>query len=484
MIRNKFLLLTLGLPLALGAVGCVEQQDDKPTVEDMAFVKQNLLTTTPTPKVAVNADLDGKLVYLGLDADPLPIEPGKDVKLTHYWKVIAPPGDGWRVFTHVAGPNNQGFLNFDHGPVRGKYPVAQWKAGDIIRDEHTIRLPPTWPHASVEVYVGIWKGQQRLAVKSGTQDGKDRLRAAVLEVKGKEPPALLKYMVRKAAKAPKLDGKLDEAAWVDAPFTNVFVNTLTGEPVRQKTSAKMLWDDKFLYVAFESQDDDIWGEFDKRDDKLWQQEVVEMMIDANGDGKTYTEFQVSPKGMLFDTYLPEYRKYEDIIDPKAKPFSWNSGIKAAVKIEGTLNKRDDVDQSWTTEIAIPLADVNGMAKAIDSVKVPPAFGDTWRLNLFRLDLNKNGAQEAQGWSAPLVGDFHKLDRFGTVTFGNEKGEVPVAAPAVEKKDEVPAKPLDEKAAKAAKAAAARGKQIGAALEGMQKPGAKGENEMKIAPTAR
>ena len=56
----------------------------------MKVAKQNILTTAPTPKYAVNADLDGKVVYLGLDVDPPPIEPGKDVKLTHYWKVVSP----------------------------------------------------------------------------------------------------------------------------------------------------------------------------------------------------------------------------------------------------------------------------------------------------------------------------------------------------------------------------------------------------------
>src|SRR5215813_1932107 len=87
------------------ALACVEQDDEKPTEDDMKIAKQNILTTAPTPKFPVNADLDGKLVYLGLDTDAPTIEPGKDVKLTHYWKLVAPPGDGWKVFTHLEGPN-------------------------------------------------------------------------------------------------------------------------------------------------------------------------------------------------------------------------------------------------------------------------------------------------------------------------------------------------------------------------------------------
>ena len=29
------------------------------------------------------------------DVDPAIVEPGHDVKLTHYWKLVASPGDGW-----------------------------------------------------------------------------------------------------------------------------------------------------------------------------------------------------------------------------------------------------------------------------------------------------------------------------------------------------------------------------------------------------
>ena len=57
-----------------------------------------------------------------------------------------------------------------------------------------------------------------------------------------------------------------------------------------------------------------------------------MMIDADGNGKSYVELQVAPNGNVFDTYLPEYRKYENDLDPKRKPYDWNSKVKAAVKV--------------------------------------------------------------------------------------------------------------------------------------------------------
>jgi hypothetical protein len=414
MVRSGLWVLGLaGLSLVVGA--CVEQEEDKPTAEDLQYVKQNLLTTAPTPQFPINADLDGKVVYLGTDVSPTPAHTGKDIKLTHYWKVVVAPGEGWRTFTHANGPKNQGYINKDHGPVRGKYPVTQWKAGDIVRDEHSFGIPASWQHDSIEIYTGLWRRNERMPVKSGPNDGAGRVLAVKIPVEGAAKPAgPKKYIVRKSAKPVKLDGKLDEAAWKTAPSTGVFVNTLTGAPAGVQTEAKLLWDDQNLYLAFENADTDVWAKLDKRDDKLWTQEAVEVMIDANGDGKSYVEFQVAPNQTIFDTYLPTYRKYEDSIDPKRKPFDWNSKLKAAVKVDGTLNKRDDQDKGWTAEIAIPLGDVNGLDTA--GVKVPPVLGATWRLNMYRLDTPEGKPQIAAGWSAPMVGDFHALDRFGEIVF--------------------------------------------------------------------
>lgn len=409
----------LGVCLSLNAA-CVEQEEDKPTEDDMKVVKQNILTTAPTPKHAVNADLDGKVVYLGLDVDPAEIEPGKEVKLTHYWKLVASPGDGWRTFTHLEGPNRQNYINADHAPVKGKYPVSQWKAGEIIKDEHTIRLPATWAHQQLLVYTGLWRGAARLPVKGASDD--NRVLAASLPVKvvAKAEPRK-RYVARMIKQPIKLDGKLDDAAWSEAASTGPFVNTLTGAAAEQKTEAKLLWDNKFLYVAFDNSDTDIWAKLNKRDDKLWTEEAIELMIDADGNGKSYVELQVAPNGTVFDTYLPEYRKYEDSIDPKKKQFSWNSKLNAKVQVNGTLNKREDQDKGWTVELAIPLEDVKGMSA--EGPKLPPTVGDSWRFNMFRLDAPSKGPQ-ASGWSPPMVGDFHALDKFGDLVFGDEKGTVP------------------------------------------------------------
>jgi hypothetical protein len=422
----------VSLLFSLGA--CVEQDENKPTADDLAVAKRNLLSAPPTPKYPVNADLDGKVVYLGTDVDPLPAEGGKDLKLTEYWRVVTPPGDGWKTFTHVEGPGKQSYINADHVPIEGKYPAGVWKAGDIIRDAHTVHLPDGWSSPLVEVYVGLWRGATRMPVKSGPHDNEGRVLAASIPVRAPTATEPRKrYLARLVAKAPKLDGKLDDAVWAAAPSTGPFVNTLTGGPVSpaMKTEAKLLWDKKNLYVAFDNTDDDVWTDLTKRDDKLWTEEADELMIDADGNGRTYIELQVAPNGNIFDTYLPTVRHYEDTVDPKLKPFSWNSKMTAKVHVDGTLNKRDDQDKGWTVELALPLEDVKGM-DANSAVRLPPEPGDVWRINMYRMDLPKGKPQQAAGWSPPLVGDFHALGRFGELVFADADGKVPPPLPPASK----------------------------------------------------
>ena len=431
--RNLAIRLAV-VPMLFLLGACVEQEPDKPSADDLTAAKENLLPAPPAPRYPVNADLDGKVVFLGMDVDPLPAEAGKDLKLTQYWKVIAAPGDGWKTFTHVEGPGKQGYVNADHVPIQGKYPVGSWKAGDIIRDIHAVKLPDGWSFPVVEVYVGLWRGASRMPIKSGAHDNEGRVLAASIPVRATVAETRKRYVARFVAKGqtPKLDGKLDDAIWAAAPSTGPFVNTMTGAPVQpmMKTEAKLLWDKKNLYVGFDNTDDDVWTDLTKRDDKLWTEEADELMIDADGNGRTYIELQVAPNGNIFDTYLPSPRRYEDTVDPKLKPFSWNSKMIAKVHVDGTLNKRDDKDKGWTTELAIPLEDVKGMDDK-SAVRLPPEPGDVWRINMYRMDLPKGKPQQAAGWSPPMVGDFHALGRFGELVFADADGKVvpPVAVVA-------------------------------------------------------
>ena len=59
-------------------------------------------------------------------------------------------------------------------------------------------------------------------------------------------------------------------------------------------------DADYLYIAVESEDTDVWSTFTKRDANTWEQEVIEVFIDADGNKKDYLELQVTPANVVFD----------------------------------------------------------------------------------------------------------------------------------------------------------------------------------------
>ncbi|HEX2573008.1 MAG TPA: carbohydrate-binding family 9-like protein [Polyangia bacterium] len=432
--------LWAGAAIASGVlVGCIEQSAETPSEDDVKAARENVLAAPPASmKFPVNANLDGKLVYLGMDIDTDTITPGRAFTLTHYWKVNEPVGGDWRLFVHLEAPGSKAsHLNADHTPVAGKYPVALWKKGEIIRDIHRASVPSSWHAPQVEIYTGIWKGAQRLKVTSGPSDSENRVLVARIPVAAAAAAPVQKRLVawRVKPRTVKLDGKIDEPAWKATASTGPFVRTLDGTPAAQHAEAKALWDDKNLYVAFQLADKDVWSTLDKRDDKLWTQEAVEVFIDADGDGKTYVELQTNPRGAIFDSYLPAYRQNQNDFD---------AGVKVAVQVDGTVDLREDQDRGWTVEMQIPFEAARGKEKEMKNV--PPAVGTSWRVNFFRMDLPAGKAQEGSSWSPPLVPDFHALDKFGMLVFGDEAGVTEVKAAAAGDKAAGPDKAGGDKAA--------------------------------------
>lgn len=213
------------------------------------------------------------------------------------------------------------------------------------------------------------------------------------------------YRAARVAEAPAIDGRLDDAAWRDAPVTEAFVNTMTGAPADPRTAARIAWDDAHLYVAFEVEDDFLACTLEGDDPHLWEQDTVEIMADPGGDGRNYFELQLSPTGEIFDT------RYDSRRVPG--PFGhvgWDSGMRGVAIARGTVNDEES-DEGYVAEMAIPWsAFAHGTPPAS-----PPRAGEEWRIALYVLDARPNG-QRGVGWSPPLVGDFHVPDRFGRVVF--------------------------------------------------------------------
>jgi carbonic anhydrase/acetyltransferase-like protein (isoleucine patch superfamily) len=213
------------------------------------------------------------------------------------------------------------------------------------------------------------------------------------------------YRCRRAASPIVVDGSLDETAWSRATPTHL-VLAGSGDPPRLSTEARLCWDERCLYVAFSCKDTDIWGTLTQRDEPIYNEEVVELFLCPSGDLRHYFEFEVSPLNTLFDAkvFSPEGDRRSMLMDNE-----WDApGIQTAVRVAGTLHDRNDVDLGWIAEIALPFTDLG--------LSGPPAPGDRWRFNLYRIE--RGEAEEYSAWSPTfkVPADFHVPDRFGVLEF--------------------------------------------------------------------
>ncbi len=338
---------------------------------------------------------DGALRYLGARLAPVGPPPGAPVRVTNLFVPLRPLPAGFRLFVHLVDPRTgQMLANEDH-PLAA--PPESWPVGKVFEDTHDVTLPSGV--ASARMLLGFWRGDERLAVDQlAAQDGQNRMLGPLLESLS---PGLPEYHVVRARPPPAIDGVLDDPAWAKATAVNL-VNSLDGSPARVRTTARLLWDDQYLYVSFDCEDPDVWSTFTKHDDPLYTQEVVEIFIDADGDGRTYNEIEVSPANVVFDAYFPERRQGMDL--------SWESQALTAVTVQGTLNDASDIDQGWRVEMRIPIARLAAVPN------VPPRPGDRWRFNLYRLELHGRKEVEGLAFSPPRVGDFHALNRFAWLVF--------------------------------------------------------------------
>ncbi|MDD5678113.1 MAG: carbohydrate-binding family 9-like protein [Kiritimatiellae bacterium] len=239
-----------------------------------------------------------------------------------------------------------------------------------------------------------------------------------------------------------VDGLLDEADW-SAAAPIYLADVVTGEKPALPVMAKILWDNRNLYVAFQVQETNIWAAITERDTpaqagfKRYTENFIKLYLDPDGDGRNYTEMHISPNGAISDKWqtLPWGQTARrnlglPLETPAQAHWEWNcTGMTHAVTVQGTLNQPNDVDQGWSVEMAIPfssLAFVSGKAA------FPPADGDIWKVHLGRrfAPAPSTSATEAQYWTWPRVGerDCHRADTWGCLVFyTNSLHKMPAAA---------------------------------------------------------
>ncbi|MGB8190823.1 MAG: DUF5916 domain-containing protein, partial [Chitinophagaceae bacterium] len=150
-----------------------------------------------------------------------------------------------------------------------------------------------------------------------------------------------KYFTQKLQGAITLDGVPSEEAWNAVEWGGDFTQwqPSEGKPPSQPTNFKILYDDKFLYIAYRCHDlspDSIVRRMGRRDE--FPGDWVEINIDSYHDKRTAFSFTLSVSGVRNDEFVSS--------DGNNWDASWNPIWFAKTHVD---------DKGWTGEAKIPLS---------------------------------------------------------------------------------------------------------------------------------
>ena len=117
--------------------------------------------------------------------NPPEVERGAEFTISYFFRCTAPVDEDWLVFIHGDGPQGGAHRVFgDHAPLGGLYPTSEWKVGDLVQDDYQMTVPSNYPYESFTLWMGLWKGNQRLSVAQRyAHDGDNRVRTAFVRVR-------------------------------------------------------------------------------------------------------------------------------------------------------------------------------------------------------------------------------------------------------------------------------------------------------------
>lgn len=196
----------------------------------------------------------------------------------------------------------------------------------------------------------------------------------------------------------------DDAAWVRA-------TAIGWGPAPWVTTFRALTTTAALWLRFDVYDEKPWHTMTRRDEHIWEEEVVEIFLDPDRTGLNYFELEINPVNVVCDLVVvkpwPELHS-----DP-----SWDfAGLET--RVMPYRGERAGPD-GWTATARLPWMGFRALPCA---AALPPKPHDRWRFNLYRIKRPGGAAHPHVGvihapWSPTGASSFHVPDAFRDLVFG-------------------------------------------------------------------
>jgi len=155
------------------------------TLATLTVAEQERTFQPPPIQYPMQADLGGKVEFLGHDLDRNQAERGESITLILYWRALTEMEINYHIFVHLLSEEGEIWAQKDSPPVEGSRPTAGWVTGEVIRDEYQIALEREIPVGEYLLTAGIYNpvsGERLPVLIEGKRVQGDRIILARLQV--------------------------------------------------------------------------------------------------------------------------------------------------------------------------------------------------------------------------------------------------------------------------------------------------------------
>jgi hypothetical protein len=197
----------------------------------------------------------------------------------------------------------------------------------------------------------------------------------------------------------------DDPAWAG-------VQGVTWGPAGYETRFRAAWSEAGLFLRFDATDKNPWHTMTRRDEHLWEEEVVEIFLDLDRSGRDYAEIEISSGNVVCDVRMAS--PWPD----KKMDLAWDmAGLETRAQ---TRTNGAGKTTGWTATAFLPWSGFRTLPSA-KGIALPPKPGDRWRFNLFRVERPAGKAAPEQdavevAWSETGGPSFHVPKAFRDLVF--------------------------------------------------------------------
>ena len=146
-----------------------------------------------------------------------------------------------------------------------------------------------------------------------------------------------------------IDGDDSDVSWNKVDWSSSFIDIEGVKKPTYNTKVKMLWDETYFYILAKIEEPHVWANLKQKDTIIFYNNDFEIFIDPDGDTHNYYELEINALNTNWDLFISKpYREGNVVLN------DWTvTGLKSAIKVNGTINNPTDIDTGWTVEMAIP-----------------------------------------------------------------------------------------------------------------------------------